>query len=73
MPLRLDTATLFNALADPDVKELARGDVRLMVTRQPGLRNAVVAAYRRASSLGKSFLEEAVQSVDPAFLPTLRG
>jgi hypothetical protein len=73
MPLRLDTATLSNALADADVKELARGDVRLMITRQRGLRNAVVAAYRRASGLGKSFLEEAVQSIDPAFLQTLRG
>jgi len=73
MPLRLDTATLFNALADPDVEELARGDVRLMVMRQPGLKNAVVSAYRRASSLGKAFLEETVQSVDPSFLATLRG
>jgi hypothetical protein len=73
MPLRLDTATSFNAVADPDVKQLARGDVWLMVNRQPALRNTVVAAYRRASSLGRSFLEEAVQSVDPAFLPALRG
>ena len=67
MPLRLDTATLSNALADADVKELARGDVRLMITRQPGLRNAVVAAYRRASGLGKSFLEEAVHHLLVAF------
>jgi hypothetical protein len=73
MPVRLDTATSFNALADPDIKELARGDVRLMVTRQPALRSAVVSAYRRASSLGKSFLEETVQAVDPSFLPALRG
>ena len=73
MPVRLDTATLFDALADPDVKELARGDVRLMVTRQPQLKTAVISAYRRGSSLGRSFLEEAVQSIDPAFLPTLRG
>jgi hypothetical protein len=73
MPVRLDTATLFDALSDPDLKELVRGDVRLMVTRQPGLRTAVVTAYRRASSLGKAFLEEAVQSIDPSFLPALRG
>jgi hypothetical protein len=73
MPARLDTATLFDALADPDVKELARGDVRLMVTRQPQLRTAVISAYRRASSLGKAFLEEAVRSIDPSFLPILRG
>jgi hypothetical protein len=73
MPVRLDIATLFDALTDPDVKELVRGDVRLMVTRKPELKPAVVSAYRRASSLGKTFLEEAVQSIDPSFLPTLRG
>ena len=73
MPVRLDTATLFNALLDPDLKELARGDVRLMVTRRPELRTAVVSAYRRASSVGKALLEDAVQSIAPSFLPTLRG
>jgi hypothetical protein len=73
MPVRLDTATLYDALTYPDVKELARGDVRLMLTRQPELKAAVVSAYRRASSLGKAFLEEAVRSIDPSFLPTLRG
>jgi hypothetical protein len=73
MPVRLDTATRFNALADPDLKELARGDGRLMITRQPALRAAVISAYRRASSVGKAFLDEAVQSINPSFLPVLRG
>jgi hypothetical protein len=73
MPVRLDTATLFHALADPDIKELARGDVRLMLTRQAELRTAVTSAYRRASSRGKAFLEEAVRSIDPSFVAMLRG
>jgi hypothetical protein len=73
MPVRLDMATLSDALAYPDVKELVRGDVRLMVTRQPDMRGAVVLAYRRASTLGKAFLEESIQSIDPRFLSTLRG
>jgi hypothetical protein len=73
MPVRLDTATLFDALSDPDLKELVLGDLRLMLTRKTDLRTAVVSAYRRASSLGKKFLEESVQSIDPAFVPTLRG
>jgi hypothetical protein len=73
MPVRLDTATLFDALADPDLKELVRGDLRLMLTRQADLKTAVVSAYQRASSLGKAFLEEAVQSIDPGFVPTLRS
>ena len=67
MPVRLDTATSFDALADPDVRDLVRGDVRLMLTRTPELRTAVVSAYRRASNLGRTFLEEAVQSIDPSF------
>ena len=73
MPVRLDTATLFDALSDPDLKELVLGDLRLMLTRKTDLRTAVISAYRRASSLGKKFLEESIQSIDPAFVPTLRG
>jgi len=73
MPVRLDTATLFDALSDADLKELARGDLRLMLTRQADLKPAVTSAYRRASSLGRNFLEESVQSIDPAFTPILRG
>jgi hypothetical protein len=73
MPVRLDTATLFGALSDPDLKELVRGDIRLMLTRQASLKNAVAAAYQRASTPGKAFLDEAVKSIDPAFIPMLRG
>jgi hypothetical protein len=73
MPVRLDTATSFDALADPDLKELVQGDLRIMLTRKSDLKAAVVSSYRRASSLGKKFLEESVQSIDPAFTPMLRG
>ncbi|MCP3472166.1 hypothetical protein NLM33_17775 [Bradyrhizobium sp. CCGUVB1N3] len=73
MPARLDAATRFDAVADPDLKELALGDVRIMLTRSPAQKTAVVAAYRRASSRGRAFLDEATQSIDPAFLPTLRS
>jgi hypothetical protein len=73
MPVRLDTATSFDALSDPDLKELVRGDLRLMLSQKTDLRPAVISAYRRASTLGKKFLEESIQSIDPAFAPTLRG
>ncbi|MCP3460095.1 hypothetical protein [Bradyrhizobium sp. CCGUVB23] len=72
MPVRLDTATRFDALADPDLRELVQGDVRLMLTRQPDQKAAVLSAYRRASSRGKAFLEEAIQTIAPTFLTTLR-
>jgi hypothetical protein len=71
MPVRLDTTTLFDALSDPDLKELALGDLRLMLTRKTDLKTAVISAYRRASSLGKKFLEESVRSIDPTFVPML--
>lgn len=73
MPVRLDTATRFDALFDPDLAELARGDVRLMLTRHADLKTAVVQAYRRASKQGKGFLEQAVKAIDPSFVATLRG
>ncbi|GLR88536.1 hypothetical protein [Bradyrhizobium iriomotense] len=72
MAVRLDTATRFDALEDPDLRELAQGDVRLMLTRQPDQKAAVVSAYRRASNRGKAFLEEAIQTIAPTFLATLR-
>ncbi|WP_143273822.1 hypothetical protein [Bradyrhizobium canariense] len=73
MPARIDMATRFDALALPDVKDLVRSDVRLILIRRPGSRSALVSAYRRASKLGKTFLEDAVKSIDSSFLATLRG
>ncbi|MGL3111441.1 hypothetical protein [Bradyrhizobium sp. BR 1432] len=73
MPVRIDMAARFDALALPDVKDLVRNDVRLILIRRPGSRSALVSAYRRASKLGKAFLEDAVELIDPSFLATLRG
>jgi hypothetical protein len=72
MPLRLYTAALSDALSDPDLKELARGDVRLMLIRQPELKPSVLFAYRHGSGPGKAFLQDAVQSIDPEFVSMLR-
>jgi hypothetical protein len=73
MPLRLFAATHSDALSDSDLRELARGDVRLMLTRKADLKTAVVSAFQSASSLGKTFLEESVRSIDPALIPLLRS
>lgn len=73
MPARLDTSTLFGAVTNPDLAELARGDVRLILTRRPDLRIAIANAYRRGSADGKAFLEQAVGSIDPQFLASLRS
>jgi hypothetical protein len=73
MPLRLAAVTQFDALASPDLRDLAQGDVRLMLTRQPDQTQALVSAYRQASSRGKEFLKGAIRTVDPARLRALSG
>ncbi|WP_157083520.1 hypothetical protein [Bradyrhizobium manausense] len=73
MPVRIDMVAHFDPLALPDVKDLVRNDIRLILIRRSGSRSALVSAYRRASKLGKAFLEDAVESIDPSFLATLRG
>ena len=73
IPARLDIVTLSNALADSDLKELARGDVRAILTQFPDQRQALVADFARGSSIGKTFLEENARIFDPKFADTLRG
>lgn len=73
MPLRLNTTTRFDALADLELRELARSDVRLMLTRQPDQTSAFVSAYDRASGRGKAFLQETAQTVAPSILKLLRN
>ncbi|MGY4291798.1 hypothetical protein ACVWXO_011064 [Bradyrhizobium sp. LM2.7] len=73
MPVRIDIASRFDALAIPDVKDLVRNDVQLILTRRHESKWALVSAYRRASNLGKAFLEDAIGSIDASFLAALRG
>jgi hypothetical protein len=70
---RLDLVASINSVGDPDLQELAAGDVRAILTRLPDLRPLLVAAYARGSAAGRKLLEENVKMVDPAFAATLRG
>lgn len=73
MAMRLEITTRMSGPIDMQLKQLAEGDVRLMLTRQPDQRAAVVSAYRQASNQGKTLLEDAVRATDPSFLKLLRG
>jgi hypothetical protein len=70
---RLDIVTLGNALNDADLNELARGDVRLILTKFPDQRQALVNDYVRGSAIGKKFLEDSIQMYDPKFAASLRS
>ncbi len=73
IPARLDTVTLGQSLNDADLKELARGDVRIILTQFPDQRQALLNDYVRGSSIGKTFLEESARTFDPKFANSLRS
>jgi len=73
IPIRLDAVTLHQALNDADLKELARGDVRVVLTEFPGQRPSLVDDYARASSIGKAFIEESARMFDPKFADSLQA
>lgn len=73
IPIRLDLVTASNALSDGDLSELARSDVRAMLTQSSDQRAALIKDYVRASATGKKFLETSVEMLDPAFAASLRN
>jgi hypothetical protein len=69
---RLNAVVGTASVTDADLKELARGDIRLILTRRPDLKLALLDIYRRAPVTGKQFIEESVKAIDPSFAPTLQ-
>ena len=72
IPIRLGVVTSNNSLTDSDLGELARADVRALLTQLPDGRKELLGDYQRASEVGKRFLEETVAAIDPEFVATLR-
>lgn len=70
---RLQSAVSGDALANSDLKELAAGDIRLILLRRPDLKGALIDLYRQASSAGKAFIEDGTNLFDPEFLPSLKN
>jgi hypothetical protein len=72
VPLRLLTAAHSDALTDSDIQQLVQRDVRMILTRWPDLKPALIAAYKDARPEAKRFIESAVAQTDPKFLGTMR-
>jgi hypothetical protein len=73
MPMRLLVAARSTALNDADVQQFVRRDIRLILLRQPALKPAIQAAYHEANAANKRIIENAVNELDPAFVPFLRA
>jgi hypothetical protein len=58
---------------DDELADMARRDIRFVLTRSATLRPALIAAYRSASPAGKLLVEQTVTPVEPGYLPILRG
>jgi hypothetical protein len=72
IPKRLGVFASVATKADPDLGDLARGDIRLILTQRPDLKAAISDAYANGSIDGKALTFELVNSQDPAFAATLR-
>jgi hypothetical protein len=72
IPARLAIVAASTAIADAELKYLARGDIRLILAHRPDLKPAIADAYARGSAVGRAFIDEVVQALDPAFAASLR-
>jgi hypothetical protein len=73
IPLRLRIAVTSGALTDDDIRLMVRRDIRLIATRYPELKPALLAAYADALPTAKPVLDEAVKELDPALLSAMQS
>jgi hypothetical protein len=73
IPKRLLSVTSDNSLSDPELGELARGDVRAILTRLQDQRALLASTYASASVIGKAFLQDSVTAIDPTSLGLLNS
>lgn len=73
LPLRVSVALATDAVVrEPELRELIKRDVSLVVRHRPALRPALVTAYRSASADGKIYLEGLISELDPTYLDQVR-
>lgn len=74
LPLRLTVALGTNsAVNEPELRELIKRDIKIVVANQPALRPAIVAAYQSASADGRSFADGLVSELDPNYLQNMHA
>jgi hypothetical protein len=72
IPARLESVTLTNATNDSDLGDLARSDVRAILTQPLEQCQILIGDCARASDSGRKFFEESVATIDPKFVDRLR-
>lgn len=73
LPLRLRVALGDDAAVnEPELRDMIKRDISLVLSRQPALKPALLDAYRSASGAGKMFADDLISEVDPGYLKTIR-
>ena len=72
IPTRLEAFSALTEGADPELENLVRGDLRLILMRRPELKSAISSAYEKGSGEGKSSIYDLMTPLDPNFAATLR-
>jgi hypothetical protein len=68
---RLLVFSMSSGIDDPDLQSLVRSDIRLVLTRRPDLKPAIVLAYRSGTPETKAYLASIIGSLDQSFAGTL--
>lgn len=71
-PLRLQTATRSQSIADEELASFVEYELGVVVGQKPGLRRLIGLAYRSASPAGRRFFESALAKLDPTLLNELK-
>jgi hypothetical protein len=69
---RLQEGLRLPDLSDPELKQLLRADIVLLLLGRQNQSSTIAADYRLASPAGKLLLSQAVSEVDPGSLGELK-
>lgn len=72
-PLRFQVSLRPNNLQDLEIQDLIRRDIRVVVTKAPLLKPALIAAYKAAPSASKAMVERLISEIDPTYLAAMRA
>lgn len=72
-PWRLKRAATSSALADKDIQEFIKSDIREILQRRPEFQQAIIAAYRSALPQNQPIFESLVADVDSAAAQSLHS
>jgi hypothetical protein len=73
-PLRLSVALQAKGLIDDtEIQDIIRRDITVILTRAPGVRPALGAAYNAAPPQARIFAERVIAEIDPSYLGVVRA